>query len=110
MPHCETRYLEIPTARPTRARSIRGLCAAITTAILIALPAFAQFQLDGAVLTGGGGHSESTGHCFRLDATLGEPSAGSSSGGAFALTAGHAARFDPGTRDLLFDTGFEACQ
>lgn len=97
-------------AAPKRARTVRGLYAGIATALLIALPALAQFQLDGAVIVGGGGHSESPGHCLRLEATLGEPSVGTSSGGTFALTAGHVARFDPGTRDTLFDTGFEACQ
>lgn len=110
MPHVETPYSGTRNACPTRARGIRGLCAAITTGILVALPALAQFQIDGVVLPGGGGHSESVGHCFRLDATLGEASAGTSSGGSFVLTAGHAARFDPGTRDVLFDTGFEVCQ
>jgi hypothetical protein len=110
MPHRNARSIEMNPAVPARTRVVRSLCAGIATIVLVTLPALAQFQINGAVIVGGGGRSESPGHCLRLEATIAEPSAGTSSGGTFALTAGHAAQFDPGTRDILFDSGFEACQ
>ena len=87
------------------------ICRWLLPALLLcsAIPASAQFELGGSVFAGGGGHSESAGHCLRLDATLGEASVGTASGGAFTISAGYAARFDPANRDALFDTGFEDC-
>jgi hypothetical protein len=77
--------------------------------LLATLPASAQIAISGSVLAGGGGRSESAGHCFRVDGTLGQPVAGAISAGTFAITAGYWARVDGQGRDSLFNTGFEEC-
>lgn len=78
--------------------------------VLTALPASAQVSLSGSVIAGGGGHGESAGGCLVLAGTLGEPTAGATSGGVFALTSGYWAQIDPSGRDKLFHDGFEECQ
>jgi len=63
--------------------------------------------ITASTIAGGGGRSVSAGQCFALDATAGEPAAGSSMGGSFILDAG----FLPGNgdRESIFHYGFEAC-
>jgi hypothetical protein len=92
-------------------RSLRTrLSAWAVLGVLVTAPAAAQLSLDGSILGGGGGRSESAGGCLVLDGTLGEPVTGTASGGAFALRAGFTARIDTSARDRLFNTGFEECQ
>ena len=60
-----------------------------------------------AAITSGGGTSASPGDCYELDATLSQPTAGTSSGGSFILDSG----FLPGRSDQepIFHSGFEVC-
>lgn len=87
----------------------RTVAIAVISAIA-AMPASAEFQVDASVVAGGGGHGESAGGCLRLDGTIGEVLAGTVSGGAYAISAGHWAAFDTRSRDALFHAGFEECQ
>jgi len=63
--------------------------------------------ISGSVIAGGAGSSNSPGKCFKLNTTLGQHTAGHSSGGTFAIDAG----FLPGHRDNdpIFHHGFEVC-
>ena len=78
--------------------------------LVFAIPALAQITLDAQVVAGGGGTSTSAGGCIGLNATLGESVAGVASGGGFSVAAGYWARVQPGSRDSLFNSGFEGCQ
>jgi hypothetical protein len=88
----------------------RRIVAIAVISAAAAMPASAEFQVDASVIAGGGGRSESAGGCLGLDGTIGETLAGSVSGGAYAITAGHWAGFDTRSRDALFNAGFEECQ
>jgi hypothetical protein len=89
--------------RRTRAR------AQLALSLLLAISAHgaAAPVITASALVGGGGRSVSPGQCFTLDATVGQPTAGSSMGGSFILDAG----FLPGNGDQesIFHHGFEAC-
>ena len=63
--------------------------------------------ISDSIIAGGGGSSNSPGKCFKLDATLGQPMAGYSSGGAFAINVGFLA--GRGDRESIFHYGFEEC-
>jgi hypothetical protein len=81
----------------------------LTLSLLLAISAHgaAAPVITASIVAGGGGRSVSTGQCFTLDATVGEPTAGSSMGGSFILDAG----FLPGNgeQESIFHYGFEAC-
>jgi hypothetical protein len=96
--------------RDRLARLARRIVAIAVISAIAAMPASAEFQVDASVVAGGGGHGESAGGCLRLDGTIGETLAGTVSGGAYAISAGHWAGFDTRSRDALFHAGFEECQ
>jgi hypothetical protein len=80
----------------------------MSTLVLLGLAMHASSQtMEGSVIAGGGGRSASSGNCFRLDATIGQPLAGVASGGSFTLVSG----FLPGRGDTdsIFHHGFEVC-
>jgi hypothetical protein len=64
-------------------------------------------SVTGWVIGSGGGSSVSAGGCLKMNATFGQPVAGSSSGGNFTLKTGYwAGRGDP---DSIFRNGLEVC-
>ncbi len=67
-------------------------------------------QITAQGIAPGGGRIESAGGCRRLEATFGEPVAGRSSGGAYAIVAGFQAGLAAGARDSIFHNGFQECQ
>ena len=73
------------------------------------LAAFTQTVLQGGLIAAGGGRSQTPGGCRVLNGSLGEPAAGRSSGGAFAVTAGFRAGRGSTNDDALFNAGFEEC-
>lgn len=81
----------------------------IATAVLVAGSAYAQSLITASVIASGGGRSQSPGACYALDATLGEPAGGRSTGGAFALATGYQAGAGGYRRDQLFRNGFQEC-
>jgi len=93
------------------ARELRFRQARILVLFLIAavVPANAQIALDTHVIAGGGGHSVSAGGCLGLDGTLGQPVAGTASGGIYAIHSGFWAGAAAVRTDSLFNTGFEGC-
>ncbi|SFN66539.1 hypothetical protein [Dokdonella immobilis] len=66
-------------------------------------------SLSTYVIAGGGGFSQTPGACLKLDGTLGQSVAGSSSGGNFELSSGYWALRDALRSDSLFNNGFEEC-
>jgi hypothetical protein len=76
---------------------------------LMAFPAAAQITVELNAIAGGGGRSASAGGCLVLVGTLGQTVAGSASAGNFSLCAGYWCGLDSGSRDTLFNTGFEEC-
>lgn len=67
-------------------------------------------QITAQGIAPGGGRTESAGGCRRVEATFGEPAAGRSSGGAYAIIAGFQAGLAAGARDSIFHNGFQECQ
>jgi len=94
-------------ARGLRRRRARSVAAWLLLGVsVVAMQASSQ-TLSGSVIAGGGGRSTSSGGCFRLDATIGQPLAGVANGGTFTIFSG----FLPGRadRDSIFNYGFEVC-
>jgi len=87
--------------------AVMRLRIALLSTLAISASGVAAPVITASTIVGGGGRSLSPGQCFRLDATLGQPTAGSSMGGNFILDAG----FLPGNgdRDSIFHHGFEEC-
>ena len=80
---------------------VRPLLAAAAIAAGTAAALAEGLELPGWTLDGGGGRSQGSG--YALHATLGQPDAGTSHGGGFALAGG----FWPAATDALFADGFE---
>jgi hypothetical protein len=95
-----------PDPAPGTSRIRRMLWTASFALSITAIHAVAQ-TLTSSVIAAGGGTSASAGGCLKLNATLGQPAPGPSSGGTFALNAGYWA--GRGDRDSLFHQGFEVC-
>jgi hypothetical protein len=96
---------QIQVGPPTASRKCARL--ALSLALAVAVGKAAAQIVTASVIASGGGTSASQGGCFRLDATLGQPTAGASAGGTFILDAG----FLPGNgdQDSIFNQGFEEC-
>lgn len=87
-----------------------GVAAAIGAAMGWSLAQAGGLQVTAQVISSGGGSSESAGGCRRLEATLGEPVSGPSSGGPYTLVAGFQASISAGPRDSIFNDGFQECE
>lgn len=70
-----------------RMRRSFWVLAAMTLA-LAGMPALAQFDLSWNTIDGGGSMFTTSGGTFNLDGTIGQPDAGTMSGGTFTLTGG----------------------
>ncbi|MEO6689663.1 MAG: hypothetical protein ABIS07_12010 [Dokdonella sp.] len=93
-------------------RSHRTPIACLSAAMLAAGVAIASAGapvLDGHVIAGGGGSSQSPGGCLSLEGTMGESAVGASSGGVYSLSAGFWAGVGYQQRGSIFNNGFEEC-
>ena len=92
---------------PRAARRGARLALALALAVAVAVGKAAAQIVTASVIASGGGTSASPGQCFKLNATLGQPTAGTSAGGTFILDGG----FLPGNsdQDSIFNQGFEEC-
>jgi len=66
-----------------------------------------SYSLDAHIIASGSSVRSSSA-CFRMDAVIAEPVAGSSSGGLYTLTGGFVAVAAPPNDDIFF-SGFEDC-
>ena len=66
-------------------------------------------SLSASVIAGGGGSSQTPGACLKLDATIGQGLAGTSSGANFELRSGYWAVLGSTGDDSLFNNDFEEC-
>lgn len=85
----------------------RVALAALLFAIAITASAASVYSIDAHIISSGSStHASSV--CFGMDATIGEPVAGFSSGGAYDLSAGFAYAA-PVVNDTIFANSFEDC-
>ena len=80
----------------------------LLVAAVLAGPALAQ-QISSHVIASGGGTSRSPGGCRVLEGSIGQPAAGTASGGGFTLHAGYWAGSGSQRRDSVFSGSFEGC-
>jgi hypothetical protein len=96
--------------RPGASRIRRRALLAGAALVLGATASAAEFAIEASVISAGGGHSQSTGGCLAIDASIGQDTAGTSGGGAFAMRSGFWAALADRPTDSLFNDGFQECQ
>lgn len=96
-----------PLAALQRSRLPRLRFLLLALAVLAA-PVLAQ-QISSHLIAAGGGISRSPGGCRVLEGSIGQPAAGTASGGEFTLRAGYWVGPGSQRRDSVFSAGFEEC-